>query len=141
MTLREGLDRHHAKNAAVFSEADLSPEAQAFFRCHDVAHVVFGCDTSLCGEGLLKIFTIFGTTMGFRTHLAAYAQAGAFGLFRQYGLRAVLRDIGRLCVRIPRAIVRARRMTKPWPWSDHGEYLDVSIADIRREFNIEVVSS
>ncbi len=138
-TLREELNRHHEDNAAVFSEREVSSEAQEFFRCHDVAHVVFGCDTSLFGEGILKIFTIFGTTLGFRKHISAYAEASAFGLFRQYSVLHVLGNIFRLSLGVPRAIVRAKRMSRPWPWADHSAYLDKSIEEIRREFNIVVI--
>ncbi|NNM21186.1 MAG: hypothetical protein HKO55_07955 [Gammaproteobacteria bacterium] len=136
ITLREGVKRHRAQNAVVVSEDDVSPEVQAFFRCHDVAHVVFGCDTTMVGEGVLKIFTIFGTTLGFRGHVTAYSGAGAFGLFRQYSTLHVLRSILRLLACIPHAVVHARRMSRRWPWADHSEYLDKTIEQVRREFNI-----
>lgn len=99
-TLRDGIKRFCEENAAVFTARDMSPAAQEFFRCHDTAHVVFGCDTSIFGEGILKMFTIFGT---------------------------------------PRAFIHARRMSRPWPWSEHARYLDRSLEDIRGEFNIKVI--
>ena len=140
MTLREAIERFQEENAAQFSERELSPEATEFFRHHDTAHVVFGCDTSLSGEGIVKIFTIWGTTLGFRGHLAGYAEANALSLFRLYSVRHVAHHIGRLLLAGPVAFVRARRMSKPWPWSDHGQYLDVPLEDIRREFSIKVFS-
>jgi hypothetical protein len=140
LTLREAIEKFHEEHAAQFSEQDLSPEAKKFFLHHDTAHVVFGCGTSLFGEGIVKIFTIWGTTLGFRGHLSGYSEADAFGLFRQYSARHVVRHIGPLLLAAPRAFVRARRMSKPWPWSDHGQYLDIPLADIRREFNIKVFS-
>lgn len=139
LTLREGLERLCQRNEAVFSARDVTPEAAAFFRCHDAAHVVFGCDTSLCGEGVLKMFTIFGTTLGFWKHIAGYAHADAGSLFMQYRWRHLAKNVINLVTNLPRAIVRARQMSKPWPWSEHAEYLDVSLADIRREFNIRVI--
>ncbi len=139
MTLREGLNRHYEENVAILSERQVSSEAKEFLRCHDVAHVVFGCNTSLFGEGILKLYTIFGTTLGFRKHLRAYAEADAFGLFRQYSTLHVLQNVLRLSVNIPRAIYIARSMSRPWPWSDHSEYLDESIQEIRKEFNIRVI--
>lgn len=139
ITLREALNQHYEKNIAAFPEREVSPEAQEFLRCHDVAHVVFGCDTSLFGEGILKIYTIFGTTLGFWWHLSAYSGADAFRLFRQYGVLHVLKKTFRLILRVPRAIVHAKRMSKPWPWADHSEYLDKSIEEIRTEFNIMVI--
>lgn len=139
LTLREGVKRLCKENRAVFSARDMSPEAQEFFRCHDVAHVVFGCDTSIFGEGILKIFTIFGTSLGFWKHLAGYAEADAFALFRQYSWRHLVRHIFKLVINVPRAFMHAKQMSKPWPWADHSAYLDRSIEDIRRAFNIKVV--
>lgn len=138
VTLREGLERYRAANATVISAREVSPEAAQFFRCHDVAHVVFGCDTSLSGEGTVKLWTIFGTTLGFWKHLRGYSEASAFALFRQYSRHHLVKHLGRLLRSIPGTIQRARRMTRPWPWSDHDGYLDCGIDDIRAEFGIEV---
>ena len=139
ISLREGLDRYLEENASVSSDREVSSEAQEFFRCHDAAHVVFGCDTTLFGEGILKIFTIFRTTLGFRGHLSGYAEAGAFDLFRQYRLGHVMGNTFLLSVNIPSAVVRARKMSRPWPWADHEQYLDASVEEIRKEFNIKVL--
>lgn len=139
LTLREALERFRQRNAAMFSARDLSPEAETFFRCHDTAHVVFGCDTSLFGEGVVKLFTIFGTTLGFVGHLKGYAEAEAFSLFRQYSVLHVIRHIARLIAAIPLVIFLAKRMKKPWPWSDHDEYLGRMLEDIRAEFGIRVL--
>jgi ubiquinone biosynthesis protein Coq4 len=117
----------------------MSPEAQEFFRCHDTAHIVFGCDTSIFGEGVLKIFTIFGTTLDFWKHVLAYTEADAFALFRQYSWRHIVKNVFKLIVNIPRTFIHAKQMSKPWPWSDHDEYLDKSVKEIRNEFKIKVV--
>ena len=119
-----------------FSDRDTSDEAKEFFRCHDIAHVVFGCDTTIFGEGVVKIWTVFGTTLGFWKHIAGYNEADAFALFRMYSLKHVAKNILRLFVTIPSVIVRARRMSKPWNWSDFETYMDVPIGKIREEFNI-----
>ncbi len=139
ITLREGLKLYLEKNAAVFTDKDISPEAREFLRCHDVAHVVFGCDTSIVGEGILKIFTIFGTTLGFWKHVTGYSDAGAFSLFRQYSVGHVLKNVLRLFLYMPRAMVRAWRMKRRWPWDAHEQYLDRTINEIRLEFNIRVL--
>ena len=139
MTLREGLARYYRSNAGVCSQRDLSPAAAEFFRCHDVAHVVFGCDTTLYGEGVVKIYTIFGTTLGLWKHLRGYSDASAWRLFTQYRLSHVLTHLWRLITHMPVAMLRARRMTRPWPWADHEQYLDQTLDAIRQEFNIAVM--
>lgn len=69
LTLKEAIKKFNATNYKQFSKRDISQEAKDFFRCHDTAHVVFGCSTSITGEGTVKIWTIFGTTLGFWKHL------------------------------------------------------------------------
>jgi len=46
-TLRTELADFLAANSKYFSDREVSVDAQEFFRCHDVVHVVFGCDTSI----------------------------------------------------------------------------------------------
>lgn len=139
ITLREGFEKFNKKNMEYFSDRDTSDEAKEFFRCHDIAHVVFGCDTTIFGEGVVKIWTVFGTTLGFWKHIAGYNEADAFALFRMYSLRHVAKNILRLFVNIPSVIVRAKRMSKRWNWSDFESYMDVPIGKIREEFNIEII--
>jgi hypothetical protein len=43
----------------------LSPDAAAFFRCHDAAQVGFGCGTTLAHEAVVELGSNFGTTGGF----------------------------------------------------------------------------
>lgn len=136
ITLRAALEDFTERNQKYFTSRDVSPEAQEFFRCHDTAHVVFGCNTTIVGEGTVKIWSIFGTTLGFWKHVRGYAEADAFSLFRQYSWAHVAKSIARLVVTIPRAIWRARQMAKPWPWASHDDYLDQPLAAIQSEFNI-----
>jgi len=135
-TLRTELAAFLAANSTYFSDRELSVDAQEFFRCHDIAHVVFGCDATIVGEGKVKIWSIFGTTLGFRKHLQGYSEADAFGLFRQYSWSHIARSMVRVIRETPRAILGARRMQKRWPWAIHDEYMDMPLAQIRAEFGI-----
>ena len=117
----------------------MSPEAEQFFRCHDTAHVVFGCNTSIFGEGVVKLFTVWGTSLGFFKHISGYSEADAFSLFRMYSFGHVIRNVWRVFVVIPKVFIRSKQMTKPWPWSDHEQYLDVPLKEIREEFGIKVI--
>lgn len=136
ITLREGFERFNKKNAKYFSDRDTSEEATEFFRGHDIAHVVFGCDTSFFGEGVVKIWTVFGTSLGFWKHISGYQEADAFSLFRMYSPGHIAKNLLRLLVTIPTVIIRAKRMSKPWNWSDFESYMDVPLGKIREEFNI-----
>lgn len=141
ITLRQGLEKFHKENKEYLShnKEGISIEAETFFRSHDIAHVLFGCDISLFGEGSVKIWTVFGTTLGFWNHIRGYQEANAFELSKNFSLVHFASNIFKFLFSIPLLIIRARKMSKPWPWSAFESYLDMPIADIRREFNIHIL--
>ncbi len=139
ITLQHGLDKFYKKNFKNFSDRPTTEKAKEFLLRHDVSHVIFGCDTSIYGEGVVKIWTTFGTTLGFWKMITEYNEANAFELFRMYSFRHVANNIFRFLMIIPLTIVRARQMNKPWPWSNYKPYLNKPISEIRKEFNIEVI--
>lgn len=141
ITLRQGLEKFYKENEDYLSHGkkEVSSEAKAFFEAHDVAHVLFGCDISLFGEGSVKIWTIFGTTLGFWKHLRGYKEANAFDLSKNFSFAHVVNNIFKFLLSIPVLIIRAKRMYKRWPWSEYEFYLDKPIAEIRKEFNIHVL--
>ncbi|QBA64005.1 hypothetical protein [Muriicola soli] len=140
ITLRQGLDEFYRayKDYHSHSEEGISNEAKAFFKSHDIVHVLFGCDISLYGEGSVKIWTIFGTTLGFCNHIRGYREANAFRLSRNFSFSHVVSNIFKLLFSVPALILKARKMKKRWPWTGFEPYLDTPISDIRKEFNIRV---
>lgn len=142
LTLRQGLEQFHANYQDQLSheKRGLSSAAQAFFRSHDIAHVLFGCDISLYGEGTVKIWTIFGTSLGFWQHLKEYQVVNAFELAKNFGFRQLLTNLLKLLFSIPVIILRAKRMNRRWPWANFDAYLDTPIAEIREEFNIRILT-
>ena len=141
ITLRQGLEQFYAEHKDYLSHTQkgIAPEAKAFFKSHDIAHVLFGCDISLFGEGSVKIWTIFGTTLGFWKHIRGYKEANAFELSKNFRFVDLVNNILKLLLSIPVLIIRAKRMHKPWPWSEFEPYLDTPIAEIRKEYNIHIL--
>ncbi|MGB5700732.1 Coq4 family protein [Muriicola sp.] len=142
ITLRQGLEKFYKEHKSHLShhKEGIPCEVKNFFRSHDIAHVLFGCDISLFGEGAVKIWTIFGTTLGFWKHIRAYQKANAFELSRNFSLSHVLRNIFRFLLSIPALVIRAKKMTKPLPWTNFEPHLDTSISELRKEYNIRVLS-
>ena len=141
ITLRQGLERFYEQYRSQLShnKEGIPGEVKSFFKSHDIAHVLFGCDISLYGEGSVKIWTIFGTTLGFWDHISAYKKANAYELSRNFTASHVVTNIFKLLVSIPTLIIRAKKMYKPWDWTAFEPYLDTPISEIRREFNIRVL--
>ena len=137
MTLAEGLAEYYAAYPFLKRGRALSPPARDFFRCHDAAHIVFGCDTSLSHEAVVKLSSIFGTTAGLSV-LRGYTLYDSFDIYRKLPLGDVLRTIAAAIVILPRTVARRLRQRKRWPWSDFSDLLDTPLGDIRREFGIQV---
>lgn len=112
---------------------------RTFFNSHDIAHVLFGCDISLFGEGSVKVWTIFGTTLGFWQHIRAYKKANAYQLSKKFSYAHITSNIFKFLFRIPLLIIRAKRMHKLWPWLNFEPYMNTPISEIRKEFNIQVL--
>jgi hypothetical protein len=136
-TLADGIAEYHAANPGLTCERDMSPEAREFFRCHDAAHVVFGCSTALDDEAVVKIASIFGTTAGLGV-LRGYRLHESVEIYKQLRVAEVLRSIVHAAIVVPRAVLRCVRQRRRWPWSEHGQYLQVPLRELRREFGIRV---
>lgn len=142
ITLRQGLEKFRStyKNSLRHDKDDISNEAKAFFESHDIAHVLFGCDITLYGEGSVKIWTIYGTTLGFWKHIRGYQDANAFELSKDFTFMHVVKNIFKFLIAIPKIIIRAKQMSKPWNWVGFEQYLDTPISKIREEFNIKILN-
>ena len=138
-TLQQGIAEFHKKNQKYFSEKSQTKEGDDFLKCHDAAHVVFGCGTTLYGEGLVKIWTTFGTDLNFWEVIKGYRSVNAYHLAREFSFSHVAKNIFILLLVIPKVIYRTKRMKKPWPFKDYAVYLNTPIHEIREAYNIQVV--
>lgn len=140
MTLREALKEFHQSNPGVIDSAKIDIEAKGFFVCHDIAHVIFDCDTSVQGEGTVKLWTLFGTTLGVLDHFKGYQEVNAFELAQNYSVKQTFLGGLKVLSLLPSVIIRSRQMKKKWPWSCFDKYLDISVTAIREEFNITPIT-
>jgi hypothetical protein len=138
MTLRQGLCELYNSRDDLVTEPGASDSGD-FFRCHDVAHVVFGCGTSLTNEAMVKIWSFFGTTAGLSL-VRDYRSSGSKRIYKQIKWRDIPRTAFRSAAHVPLVLSRCLRMRKRWPWSEFEEYMNVRLVEIRREFGIKVVT-
>lgn len=137
MTLAEGLADYYARNPLLTRGESLSGPAAEFFRCHDAAHVVFGCGTSLTDEAIVKLSSIFGTTGGLSV-LRGYALYESLDIYRTLPLSEMLKTLSVATVVVPRTIFRCLRQRARWPWSAFDDLQNLRLCDIRRMFGIRV---
>ncbi|MGH7337906.1 MAG: Coq4 family protein [Myxococcota bacterium] len=135
LTLEQGLREYYASRRGLVGGRGISPEAREFFRCHDCAHVVFGCTTSLLDEAIVKIWSLFATTGGLGL-LRAYRLPESREIYQQIGWSEIARTTIRSIVAVPCVLWRCLRMPKRWPWSEFADYLGVPLVEIRREYGI-----
>lgn len=139
LTLEQALQEFGEVNSGLLYEREMTDDSREFFRRHDIAHVVFGCDTTLVNEGMVKLWTAFGTTLGFWGHIAAYSRGETADIVGSLRMATVITTFFRVAALVPKVVIRCRAMTKPWPWADHQAHLGRRLVDIRREFNIKPI--
>lgn len=139
MTLREGLAEYFGQDEALMNSSELPTDLGLGLRSHDVAHVVFGCDTSLMGEVVLVRWSFFGVTGSIRPYLTGFRRPETRGLFLDAFARFRLSMLWPLVKFATIAFVRSLRMRRRWPFEEYGEYLDQPLDEIRERFGIRVL--
>jgi ubiquinone biosynthesis protein Coq4 len=139
ITLAEGLEEFRAGNPALLKEDELSSAAAELFHCHDLVHVVFGCDTRLEQEAMADVWTIFGTDVGFKGYVSYLRLPEARQAILQPGLVNTLKATARVSPRLVRVARCGRAMKKKWPFRGADAYLHRPLRAIRDEFGIRLV--
>ena len=140
MTLREGLAEYYRMNPNITPPDEASEIGELFFGSHDVTHVVFGTTTQNLDEGINDMWSMWGLDISAREYLSRGLEVPEVkALFTWANMREFARDFLALPRYVPELWRRTRSMHKRWPWKDFEPYLDVSLAEIRREFGIEVI--
>lgn len=140
-TLAEAAEEYYARNLGrVTRPSDLPSKSAALFRSHDLCHVIFGPDTSLADESLADARTLFSCDVGLRRYGAYLASdPAAKALFTELGYGRAIWITVRSLPRILRVVGEAFAMSRRWPWAPPPEYLQRTLADLRREFRIRVI--
>ena len=138
LTLKSGLAEYYASRADLVDGRGVSSAAREFFRCHDVAHVVFGCSTTLLNEAMVKTWSFFGTTRGLSL-ARDYRLPEAKEIYEQLEWGSIARTALGSVTAVPRVMARCVRMHKRWPWSDFEAYRQMSLRVLRREYGIQVL--
>lgn len=139
LTLREAitqLRQEDAKDRDVAST--VAPEVERSMTAHDAVHAVFACDTSDRGEAVAHAWMLLGTTLTRRELHEVMASRDHRSFAAGIGHRRRLLALLSALPAIAAAALRARRMSRRWPWDGYDRYLDTPLADIRREYGVRV---
>jgi len=140
-TLAEGLAEYYAANRGRGATPDeLSPEAAALIRSHDICHVIFGLDTTPADEAIADIRALLCCDVGwkrFSVYLAAEATAKA--VLKSPGHAKGLANTLVATPRAIRALMQSWRMRKRWPWNPPEDFLERQLSELREDYRIEVI--
>ena len=138
-SLQAAIDEYYTCNDFLLDPQELPAGVTELFRQHDAGHVIFGCDTSLRGETLIDTWTVFGTTAGLRGYLEYFKHPQVNQIFSDVGYWQICVEFSKCLPDVIRVLWRSRKMSSPWPWVHYKQYLDQSLCDLRKQFNIIVI--
>ena len=139
LTLEQGLSEYRALNPDLEDARKMTLQGTAFFECHDVAHVVFACDTSLLNEAMADAWTLFGTSVSLRQFLDFMKIEEHKNIIAKLGWPTVIATFVKALPYVFLIALRSATMTRRWPWESFSAYLSVPLAEIRREFHIRPI--
>ncbi len=137
-TLAQGLAEYFEANPMLKRGPELrTEEARQFFRSHDTVHVLYGCGTTVPDEAVVKLSSFMGTTGGFSV-LRGYANYETLDIYSRLPIGGTAMALLASPYLIARTLWRCARQTRRWPWVEHEQYLDTSLAELRAKFGIKV---
>jgi hypothetical protein len=142
LTLREGLAEYYEGHRGLFRPSQLTEDSAGFFRSHDIAHVVFGLDTTLNDEALADAWTLLGTDVGLQRYVGYLRTSPETQqLMKQIGWARTALISLRVLPQLFTLWLHTRKMTRKWPWEFNEGFMDVPLRDIRRKFHIHLTDS
>jgi hypothetical protein len=88
-------------------------------------------------EAIVKIASLLGTTGGLGV-LRGYLHHESLDIYRRLPPAGTLLAILLAPYLVLRTLWRCARQLRRWPWIEHVQYLDTSLADLRASFGIRV---
>ena len=115
------------------------------FQDHDVTHVIFGCDTSIRGEIILKPWILFGTDIS-RQEISDYMNDEEVKQLNKEGIElmggtfvAVLKLVHLVPQFFITWFLRVRKMNIKWPHAGVSvDMFNARIVDLRNEYGIQL---
>jgi|GEM_PF-3087084 len=141
LTLAEALDFHYGLNPQFTHWMNYPTQIQQdTMKAHDLAHIVFGCNTTLKGEMSVELWTLLANDLGFKKYMEIVKNSEInkepFEIIKNIGYLKVLWVLVTNLWRIPYIWYLTTKMTQKWSFMNEEKYLDSCIGEIRKKFNI-----
>ena len=141
-TLLEAIKELRVAEGADNDAAEyISPELLDDIELHDVIHTVFACPTSLKGEILAHIWSVFGTSLSMKEMHRVSSHADHKKVLREIGHIKLLKTWFKNIPNILRIVFRSKKMHKKWLAHEFEHYLEMTLHEIRAEYGIQVIEA
>jgi ubiquinone biosynthesis protein Coq4 len=139
LTLAQALEIHYEINPQFTPWYDVKNLVlQKMIKSHDLSHIIYGCDTTLLGEMQVQFWNNFGSTVprNLKDFISVMKDKENRELLTPAGL------IPFFLTHLPeiwKMRKLAKSMSKKWVFFDEERYINSTIGDIRKEFNIAIL--
>ena len=146
-TLREAIEEYHRYLTHIGRKILTdSPDADnPVWLYHDATHAIFGHDTTIEGEATLDFWVFFGSDFSWKV-LWEYQQIPEIkelsrAVVGQLGISFIPKLYWRNRKALWQVIKSTRKMHKKWPFEPPTEFLNRTLADLRQEFGITLLTA
>lgn len=140
LSLKECLEIHYHLNPQ-FTRWDKydALETRNLIKSHDISHIIFGCDTSYSGEYCVQTWAKLGANLNIpmRERIKYITKKDLIQLILPPKLISYsLTHISEFSNFKQQIRTQAQLMTKKWEYFNEEKYMDKTIGEIRKEYNI-----
>ena len=138
LTLAQAFKIHYEINPQFMPWYDAkSSILQKMMKSHDLSHIIYGCDTTMLGEMQVQFWNSFGSKVpkNFKDFTSAVTDKETREILTPAGLFPFFLNN---LPEIWRVRKLAKSMSKKWVFFDEERYMNTTIGDIRKEFNIVI---
>jgi hypothetical protein len=138
LTLSQALDAFYSVNSNIFSVPKPNTEWTELLVRHDVAHVFFGVNTNILDESEGDYWTIFGTDLSMKQHLLYAKYPEGKKLIKNIGFINIVKSLFLGIPLLYKVYFHSRKMTRKWSIRGYHQYMNRSLVEIRKEFNLHI---
>ena len=144
LTLREGVEHYRAYLKKNGKKVLDDKEGSFTILSHDATHVIYGLDTSLEEEQILNFWVLFGATYTWKEIMAYNGREEVSDftkdILKEVGVIKMARVSIRSIIPFFQVLRNLRSKKKKWPFIFPIELMERTIASLREEYGIKILT-
>lgn len=143
LTLAQALQIHYELNPQFTKWFNYQEEIlKKNIKSHDIAHIIFGCNTSLTGEMSVELWTLFANNLPKGEYIKLVKNSNInkepFKIIKRIGYLKVLFVFTTNLWKVPVIWFASRKLVKKWPFFEEELLIGLTVGNIRKEYGIKV---